>query len=553
MKKKLITLGLMLFLTSGTFNSCLEESESITEANRYTSSDVRSYADLFEIFWKVMDQRYNYFYEQKRNDGMDWNTVYKVYYPKFEALKSYNPNSGATDAEYQADAEKARQYFTEIVDPIIDRHFNVKIKMPYTKAGISITYTFFGGMKTKGPNTYPFDSKYGYMKDRLEDGALLSNNFLLAGNLKANPGVYYFSFKSFGLSSAMKINLLDKYLSPDPGNNLVLTPAAIESSAELNAIANVTTRNQVRDFTVNILNQWNSFPTSVDIKSFNEQIKNFKGTEVLSDQFLTLTQQTLTQSNNLVKYNLSSTYASVSTNETLPYIQWFMQKMDEHAKYGYNLPQFQTAANSILSRAPFYKKFLNPLRNGDIKKIIIDLRSNGGGAVVDARFFSDRFITKNAIAYYQRTKEGNGQYNYTPWVPVQTKPHLFGIPKNIPTVILTDKGSASMSEMTTLMLKSQGAHVISMGDYSAGATAGLGGPDDFNGGTRDLVAGGILEFYMPLMAAKDANGNVIEGIGIQPDIYLTPPTDAELQQMKNSPTTFVDRVIDEALKYLATK
>lgn len=553
MKKKLITLGLLFFVATGTFNSCLEENEPITETTRYTSSDIKSYADLFKVFWKVMDQRYNYFYEQKRNDGMDWNTVYKEYYPKFEALKSYNPNSGATDADYQADAEKAKQYFTEIVDPIIDRHFSVKVKMPYTNAGISITYTFYGGMKTQGPNTYPFDNKYAYMKERLENGAILSNNFLLAGNLKANPGVYYFSFKSFGLTSSQKITLLDKYLSPDAGNVLVLTPAIIESSAELNAITNVTTRNEVKNFTINILNQWNAFPNSNDIKTFNEQIKTFKNSEILSDQFLTLTQQTLNQSNNLVKYNLSSTYTPVLTNETLPYLQWFIQKMDEHVKYGYNLPQFQTAANGVLTRAPFYKKFLNPLRNGDIKKIILDLRSNGGGAVLDARFFSDRFITKNAIAYYQRTKEGNGQYNYTPWVPVQTKPHLFGIPKNIPTVILTDKGSASMSEMTTMMLKSQGNHVISMGDYSAGATAGLGAPDDFNGGTRDIVAGGILEFYMPLMAAKDASGTVIEGVGVKPDIYVTPPTDAELQQMKNSPATFVDRVIDEALKYLSTK
>ncbi|WP_223609375.1 S41 family peptidase [Chryseobacterium sp. OSA05B] len=553
MKKKLITLGLLLSMASGTLNSCLEESESITEATRYTSNDVKSYADLFKVFWKVMDQRYNYFYEQKRNDDMDWNTIYKTYYPKFEALKSYNQNSGASDADYQADAEKARQYFTEIVDPIIDRHFNVKIKMPYSNSGINITYTFYGGMKTKGPNTYPFDNKYAYMKERLEDGALLSNNFLLAGSLKANPGVYYFSFKNFTLSSSQKINLSDKYLSPDPGNNLVLTPAMIENSSELNAITNITVRNQVKNFTLNILNQWNTFPNSNDIKAFNEQIKTFKTTEILSDPFLTLTQQALTQSNNLVKYSAAATYSSVSTNETLPYIQWFIQKMDEHVKYGYNLNQFQTAATAILAKAPFYKKFLNPLRRGNIKKIIIDLRSNGGGAVIDARFFSDRFITKNAIAYYQRTKEGNGQFNYTPWVPVQTTPHLFGIPKNIPTVILTDKASASMSEITTLMLKSQGNHIISMGDYSAGATAGLGGSDDFNGGSRDLVAGGILEFYIPLMAAKDASGAVIEGIGVKPDIYVTPPTDAELQQMKNSPATFIDRVIEEALKYLSTQ
>lgn len=553
MKKNIIYLGLALLSASMTFNSCMQDNDSsITEPTRYTSNDIKSYADLFKVFWTVMDQRYNYFYEQKGKDGMDWNAIYKEYYPKFAALKSYN-GMGVSDAELQADAEKARVYFTEIVNPIIDRHFYVKVKVPFSNSGITNTYTFYGGMNEARANIYPFDAKYGYMKDRLQDGAVLSNNFLLAGNLKSNPGIYYFSFKSFSLSTNFKITLVDKYLSPDPGNSLVLTPAAIESSTQLNAISDINKRNEVKNFTINILNQWNSFPNSPEMKSFNSQIGAFKSTEVLSDSFLDLTQQLLTKSNNLVKYSSAATYTSVLSSETLPYIQWFIQQMDNHVKYGYNLSQFQSAANKILANAPFYKKFLNPLHNGDIKKVIIDLRGNGGGAIVDARFFTDRFITKNTVAFYQRTKEGNGQFNYTPWVPVQAQSHMFGIPGNIPVVVLTDKGSASMSEMSTLMLKSQGSHVISIGDYSAGATAGLGGSDDFNGGTRDAIAGGILEFYMPLMATKNLNNEVIEGVGVKPDIYVTPPSDTEVAQMTSNPKTFVDRVMDEAIKYLSTK
>ncbi|MDV3601186.1 peptidase S41, partial [Elizabethkingia anophelis] len=112
--------------------------------------------------------------------------------------------------------------------------------------------------------------------------------------------------------------------------------------------------------------------------------------------------------------------------------------------------------------------------------------------------------------------------------------------------------SASMSEMSTMMIKSQGSQVISVGDYSAGATAGLGSPDDFNGGTRDQIAG-YLTFYMPLMAAKDASGQVIEGVGVKPDIFVEPPTDAEVAAMQSSPNTFVDRVLNEAVKYLSGK
>ncbi|PRB04938.1 peptidase S41 [Chryseobacterium sp. MYb7] len=553
MKKNIIYLGLALFSASAIFNSCVQDYESsITEPTRYTRNDIKSYADLFKVFWTVMDQRYNYFYEQKEKGGMDWNAIYKEYYPKFAALKSYN-GIGVSDTDMQADAEKAYGYFTEIINPIIDRHFNVKIRLPISSSGIAPSYTFSGGMKEKKPNYYPFFSKYRYMKDKLQDGAVLVDNFLLAGNLKSIPDIYYFSFNSFDLSTKFKIDLADKYVSLDPGNFFVLTPDIIANSQELNAISDIKMRNEVKNFTINILNEWNSFPNSNEMKSFNSQIGAFKNTEVLSDSFLNVTQQLLTKSNNLVKYNSLETYFSVFDNETLPYINWFIDKMNKHVELGYHLEQFQDMAKKILNSAPFYKKFLNPLHKGEIKKLIIDLRGNGGGAIVDARFFTERFITKSTTAFYQRTKEGNGQFNYTPWVPVQVRPHLFGLPKDIPIAILTDKGSYSMSEMSTLMLKSQGSHAVSIGDYSAGATAGLGGSDDFNGGTRDAIADGILEFYMPLMATKNLNEEVIEGVGIKPDIYVTPPSDAEVGQMKNNPQTFVDRVMGEAIKYLSGK
>ena len=137
---------------------------------------------------------------------------------------------------------------------------------------------------------------------------------------------------------------------------------------------------------------------------------------------------------------------------------------------------------------------------------------------------------------------------------MRTTPHQFGIPANIPITILTDKGSASMSEITTLMLKSQGNQVVSVGDYSMGATAGLSpNGDDFNGGILQEVAGHYFTFNMPILALKDSKGVVIEGVGVKPDISVTPPTDEELRAMTSSPTTFVDRVLNEAIKYLSSK
>lgn len=558
--KKYIVLVLTLMMTLGTFNSCMEDNDApITEPTRYTNNDVKSYGDLFKVFWNVMQQRYNYFYEQKRADGMDWNKIYKEYYPKFMELKTFG-RPGENDAQIYADKIKAAEYFTEIINPIIDRHFVVAVKLPASNNGVVTTYKFSGGMKNIPNNRYNFDSKYKYMKERLAGNAITgsytlpdgSNFTYLGGYLKTNPDIYYFTHNQFAMYTTVNLILEDKYLSPDVGNSYLLTPEIINSSAELNAIKDAAFRAKVRDFTVNVLNQWNSFSTSAELKTFQEYVGAFKKTEIVSDGFVEASQKALNKSKSLVAYSSASTYQSVLNNESLPYINWFVSKMNNHVKLGYRLLQFQEAAQGVIDKAPFYKQFLNPLRKGDIKKIIIDLRSNGGGLVIDARFFSDRFITKNAIWGYQRTKEGNGLYNYTPWIPMQAKPHRFGMAADIPIAVLTDKGSYSMSEMTTMMLKTQGAQVKSIGDYSAGATAGLGDPDEFNGGITDPVAG-RFSFYMPLMATKDANGEVIEGVGVKPDIYVSPPTDAEVANMKNSPSTFVDRVMVEAVKYLSSK
>lgn len=354
MKRKFIkipvlALGLILSVTA--LNSCVKDDDVvITEPTRYTSSDVKSYGDLFKVFWTVMDQRYNYFYEQKRKDGMDWNAIYREYYPKFLALKTFGKSTD-NDKDINDDRLKAIQYFTEIVDPIIDQHYNVKISMPASNNGVISTSTFWGGMTGKSNNIYAFPSKYGYMKDRLTGNVLLSSDFLLAGNLKSNPDIYYFSFAQFALASNLKIDLLDKYLTPDTGNGLLLTAADIDASKELNAIKDPAFRSKVRDFTVNIMNQWNSFPASAEVKAFNDQIAAFKSTEVVSDAFLSATQKALAKSKTLVAYSSGATYAPVLTAESLPYIQWFVTRMGTHVQWGYRLPQFQAAAQKILDNA----------------------------------------------------------------------------------------------------------------------------------------------------------------------------------------------------------
>ncbi|WP_407481585.1 S41 family peptidase [Elizabethkingia meningoseptica] len=532
-------------------NSCVQDNDiAMTEAERISPDDIKSYADLFKTFWNVMDERYNYFYEQKRRDGMDWGDVYKEYYPKFQALRTYD-GSGTT-AEKQADMEKAKQYFTDIIDPIMDRHFFVSFLM------FGMDTRFYGGMKSKAENIYPFGDKFNYIQYQLVNP--LAEQFqmenystfgYMTGKVKADPGIRYLTYNMFFMADMLKIDLRDQYLVPDAGNKLLITETEIDNNPLLNKIKDADLKKEIKNYSLSTLNRFNSFFNSAGVKAFNASIKDFKNTEVVSAAFENATEDLLSKAQQLgegYKYY----FGPLLTDESIPYMNWFARRMAEHIEFGYGLPAFKETLQKILNGAPFYREILNPLHKGEIKKLIIDLRGNGGGNVMDARFFVDRLITKKAIFSYQRTKEGNGRFNYTPWIPAETKPHQFGIPSDIPIVVLTDRGSASMSEMTTLMLKSQGNQVISIGDYSAGATAGLAAADDFNGGIQG-VSGGVMYLYMPLMAMKNAKGEIVEGVGIKPDIYVSPPSDAEINAMRQSPETFVDRVMNEAVKYLSSK
>ena len=72
---------------------------------------------------------------------MDWNAIYREYYPKFAALKTFG-RSTDNDKDINDDKLKAAQYFTEIVNPIIDQHFYVDINLPASNNSVVSTYRF---------------------------------------------------------------------------------------------------------------------------------------------------------------------------------------------------------------------------------------------------------------------------------------------------------------------------------------------------------------------------------------------------------------------------
>jgi carboxyl-terminal processing protease len=154
-----------------------------------------------------------------------------------------------------------------------------------------------------------------------------------------------------------------------------------------------------------------------------------------------------------------------------------------------------------------------------LRGLILDLRSNNGGAISDLTYIAGRLINKEIDFGYTRQKSGDGRLDYTSWVPAHFEPYYTENQAfTRPIVILTDQNSISMAELTTMALKMlPNTHVI--GDTTWGATGPLNsGLADYNGGQFVFDNFGFVR--TSIVQFKYHNGMIYEGKGFPPDEYV---------------------------------
>ena len=150
-----------------------------------------------------------------------------------------------------------------------------------------------------------------------------------------------------------------------------------------------------------------------------------------------------------------------------------------------------------------FKEKYEQLKSKGIKSLIIDLRSNGGGIVQEATQIADYMLDKDKTILI--TKDKNGKEEITK----AEEDKLI----DIPVVVLTDKGSASASEILAGALKDNNvAKIIGEKTYGKGVIQNL----------FTLKSGAMLklttnEYFTP-------NNIAINNIGIEPDIEVKLPT-----------------------------
>lgn len=88
-----------------------------------------------------------------------------------------------------------------------------------------------------------------------------------------------------------------------------------------------------------------------------------------------------------------------------------------------------------------FKSALTKLKGKGMKKLVLDLKGNGGGIMQRAIEISDEFLDGNQLIVY--TKGKDNRYDS------EARARIKGIAENIPLIVLIDQGSASASEIVS--------------------------------------------------------------------------------------------------------
>lgn len=170
-----------------------------------------------------------------------------------------------------------------------------------------------------------------------------------------------------------------------------------------------------------------------------------------------------------------------------------------------------------------FKEALESLENDGMKKLIIDVRGNGGGYLSSVDRMLGLFMDSSHVIYQTEVKD-NVEKFYS-----QGKTN-----KEYPIVILQNRGSASASEILTSSLKENlNAYIIGDRSYGKGTVQEL------------QTAEGVGQYKFTTKKWLTPNGNWIHEKGITPDLEVS----LDESYLEN-PTRENDKQFQSALNYL---
>ncbi len=514
MRNKILILGAMLLLVMVT--GCREESDVV---QNYVFNDglafdeaQKSYAGKFKVMWKALNQNYA-IWDYERSLGVDWDAVYDEFLPKYEAL---DQRDDVTDGEL-------KDLLEATLAPLHDGHFAAQMENHQTGGSVLVMPSHTRDQQrddyeasqftTHNLNAY-LPAAYGGKGDQILEYKM--------GNTQG-PGVFMTACATPGIGYQWaKAHLNDPTWEPYQKEALQTLINSFDQ----------------------IINQLRTGQIILDeaVEYYDRLVANY--------QFLQI--PGLVRSSFFGNQALITQYAHFKDNIAYFYFSGFYLtpylESDDDSKED---PAVQVMVNAVRNTwKAWFDKVQELHASGQLKGVIIDLRGNGGGMLNDYQYVLGSLLPAGEFEFaLSRFKRGVGRYDYSPLSPFKVKTLAIAHEAiTEPIVILTNCGSVSMSEMTSLGCRTLPNGKL-IGKRTHGGLCSLL-PDasayyqNYSGiiGERGKTP---VWLYIPQMVSMTKEQQILEGVGLYPDIEVD--FDAQLYV-----STGRDTQLERALQFCAT-
>ena len=519
MKHKILSIigaGLLLL----TLGACREQSDTLVSYGHQDQLSFgeaeNSYAGKFKVLWNGLNQSYT-LWDYEKELGLDWDAVYDQYLPQFEAL----------DEQEDVTDNQLKELTEQVVCPLHDGHMNVKVKNHKTGKYITVSPSMVRNSKRpefvavrNTPPTLKYYAKKANGEIELdEDGTPIYLEYSTASD-----------------------DLLDKFNDTEKAGKEWINDS-------ITALKNLTTPTAEEVDMLKVLTDLDKELDEVEdtkegIALFNELANryaylNIPGFDPIDENFY---DNGLKIKFALLKGNIAYLYFSDFA------LSYYLNK--EYTNEGFPNASEATLAH-IKKVEEVWNSWFNTIQElhkaGKLGGVIIDVRNNGGGSMNDYRYVLGSLIPSGGFEIGQaRYRRGTGRLDYSPlmpaYAPTMDEEHAL-ITK--PIVVLANCASVSMAEITSLGTKYIDNATL-IGKRTWGGLCGLIGNEFFSYNyTGHIGEEGKtpVYVYLPLVAQFTREGQLLEGVGVTPDIEV----DLDVKQLRS---TGKDTQLDRALQFI---
>lgn len=492
--------------------SCREQTDYLVS---YGQKDYLSFIESdtcfegqFKALWTALNCNYG-IWDHEAKFGLDWDDVYNKYLPMMQEFdkrdKETNPVTN----------DELKELYEEILGPLHDGHLYVVIINLHNTDNYSII----------NPANIRNASRPDYnIKEPTKINYYLTDE---AGENKLEEYVYV-SVKS------------EVYVDKEIQEAL---PKIMSSIQELQAIEH---RTELQDY---LLDRY---------QAAYQELSNFRSTsqEDLDYYNNTLTTKYQDLDITLNRYDISSDYEMDANyaffSDGIVYLSFSNFTLTSYFSGEISGSPCKDYYSSALQELwyQWFNKVQDLHKAGQLKGVIIDVRCNGGGYTDDYQYALGALLPEGGHQISSlRTKIGVGRYDFSPLTPL--------VEKTLPTehetitepiVVLGNCQSASMAEQTCLGAKHvENARFIGMQTWGA-MSALRPDPSSYSysyAGIAGLLWETSFYAYIPTFVTVTYDGEILEGVGIFPDIEA--PLDMDLYN-----TTGRDSQLERALQYIRT-